>query len=49
MLTVSNALLMSSATMIVREGGWRSLNPLAIVSLMWCRAVAVECFCLKPC
>ena len=33
-LTVSKALLMSSAIAIVRSGGWRLLNPVAMVLLM---------------
>jgi len=42
-LTVSKALLMSSATAIVRDGGVIWLKPFAIVLLMLCSAVTVEC------
>ena len=48
MLTVSNVLLMSSATVIVRSGGLFWLKPVAIV-FMLCRAVLVEWLLLKPC
>ena len=46
MLTVSNALLMSSATAIVRSGGLFWLKPVAIVL---CSAVLVEWLLLKSC
>ena len=36
MFTVSNALLMSNATAMVRVGGMGWLNPVATVLLMWC-------------
>ena len=36
MLTVSNALLMSSATVIVRSGGLFGLKPVAMVLFMLC-------------
>ena len=49
MLTVSNALLMSSATVIVRSGGLFWLNPVAMVLFMLCSAVLVEWLLLKPC
>ena len=49
MLTVSNALLMSSATVIVPSGGLFWLNPVAMVLFMLCSAVLVEWFLLKPC
>ena len=49
MLTVSKALLMSSATVIVRAGGLFWLKPVAIVLFMVCSAVLVEWFLLKPC
>ena len=49
MFTVSNALLMSSATAMVRAGGILWLKPDAIVLLMLWRAVVVECLALKPC
>ena len=39
MLTVSNALLMSSATVIVRSGGLFWLKPVAMVLFMLCSAV----------
>ena len=48
MLTVSNALLMSSATVIVRFGGLFWLKPVAMV-FMLCSAVLVEWLLLKPC
>ena len=47
--TVSNALLMSRAVTTVRCGGLFALNPVVIVLLMWCSAVVVDLFCLKPC
>ena len=49
MLTVSIALLMSSATVIVRSGGLLGLKPVAIVLFMLCSAVLVEWLLLKPC
>ena len=49
MLTVSNALLMSSANVIVRPGGLFWLKPVAMVWFMLCSAVFVECLLLKPC
>ena len=49
MLTVSNALLMSSATVIVRSGGLFWLKPVAIVLFMLCSAVLLEWLLLKPC
>ena len=49
MLTVSNALLMSSATVIVRSGDLFWLNPVAMVLLMVCSDVLVEWLLLKPC
>ena len=49
MLTVSNALLMSSATVIVRSGGLFWLKPVAMVLFMLCIAVPVEWLLLKPC
>ena len=49
MLTVSNALLMSSATVIVRSDGLFWLKPVAMVLCMLCRAVLVEWLLLKPC
>ena len=42
MFTVSEALLMSMATVIVRAGGVIRGNPLAIVLLMLCGATIVE-------
>ena len=41
MLTVSNALLMYSATMIARSGGLFWLKPVAMVVLL-CSAVLIE-------
>ena len=49
MFTVSNALLMSSATAMVRVGGMGWLKPVAIVLLMLCSAVFVECLVVNPC
>ena len=49
MLTVSNALLMSSANVIVRSGGLFWLKPVAMVLFILCRVVLVEWFLLKPC
>ena len=48
MLTVSIALLMSSATVIVRSGGLFGLEPVAMVLFMLCSAVLVEWLHLKP-
>ena len=49
MLTVSNVLLMSSATVIVRSCGLFWLKPVAMVLFMLCSAVIVEWLLLKPC
>ena len=49
MFTVSNALLMSNATAIVRVGGMGWLKHVATVLLMLCSAVFVECLVLNPC
>ena len=49
MLTVSNTLLMSSATVIVRSGGLFWLKPVAMVLFMLYSAVLVEWLLLKPC
>ena len=49
MLTVSNVLLMSSATVIVRSGSLLRLKPVAIVPFMLCSTVPVEWLPLKPC
>ena len=49
MLTVSNALLMSSATVLVRSGGLFWLKPVAMMLFMLCSAVLVEWLLLKPC
>ena len=48
MFTVSNALLMSNATAMVRVGGMGWLKPVATVLLMLCSAVFVECFGFEP-
>ena len=48
MFTVSNALLMSNATTIVRVGGMGWFKPVATVLLM-CSAAFVECLGLNPC
>ena len=42
--TVSNTLLMSSATVIVRSGGLFWLKPVAMVLIMLCSAVLVVAF-----
>ena len=42
MFTVSNALLMSSATVIVRSGVFFGLKPVAMVLFILCSAVPVE-------
>ena len=49
MFTVSNALLMSNATAMVRVGGMCWLKPVATVLLMLSSAVFVECLVLNPC
>ena len=49
MFIVSKALLISSATMIVRAGGAIWLNPIATVLFSVCSAVTVECCVLYPC
>ena len=49
MLTVSNVLLMSSATVMVRSGSFILLKPVAMVLFMLCSAVLVEWLLLKPC
>ena len=41
---VSNALLISSATVIVRAGGAICLNPSATVLFSVCSVITVECF-----
>ena len=48
MFTVSNALLMSNATAIVRVGGMGWLKPVATVLLMLRSGVLVECLVLNP-
>ena len=47
MFTVSNALLMSTAMVLVGGMGW--LKPVATMLLMLCSAVFVECLVLNPC
>ena len=49
MFIVSKALLISSATMIVRAGRAIWLNPFATVLFTVCSAVTVECCVLYPC
>ena len=49
MFTVSNAFLMSSATIIVRSGGLFRLKPVAMVLFILCSSVLVELLLLKPC
>ena len=48
-LTVSNALLMFSATVGVRSGGLFWLKHVAMVLFMLCSAVLVEWLLLRPC
>ena len=48
MLIVSKALLISSATVIVRAGGAIWLNRFATVLFSVCSTVAVECCVLYP-
>ena len=48
MFIVSKALLISSATVIVREGGDIWLNPFATVLFSVCSTVTVECCVLYP-
>ena len=49
MFIVSKALLLSSATFIVRAGETIWLNPLATVSFNMFNVVTVECCVLNPC
>ena len=49
MFIVSKALLISSATVIVRSGGAIWLNPFATVLFSVCSAVTIECCVLYPC
>ena len=49
MFIVSKALLISSATVIVRTWGAIKLNPIATVLFTMCSAVTVECCVLYPC
>ena len=49
MLIVSNVLLMSSATVLVRSGGLFWVKPVAMVLFMLCSAVLVEWLLLRPC
>ena len=49
MFTVSNALLMSSATAIVRSDGFFWLKPVAMVLFMLCSTLLVKWLHLKPC
>ena len=49
MFTVSKALLILSATVIVRTGGAIWLNSVAMVLFNVCSAVTVECCILYPC
>ena len=46
---VSNALLMSSSTVIMRSGGLFWLKPVAMVLVMLCSVVLVEWLLLKAC
>ena len=49
MFIVSNSLLISSTTVIVRAGGAILLNPFATGLSTVCSAVTVECRILYPC
>ena len=49
MLTVSNAFLMSSTTVIVRSGGLFWLKPVAMVLFVLCSGVLVEWLLMKQC
>ena len=49
MFIVSKALLISSATVIVRTGGAIWLSPFATVLFTVCRAITVDCCVLYPC
>ena len=49
MFIVSKALLISSATLIVRAGGAIWLNPFATGLISVCSAVTVGCCVLHPC
>ena len=49
MFIVSKALLISSATVIVRAWGTNWLNPFAMLLFTECSAVTVECCILYPC
>ena len=49
MFIVWKALLISSATVIVRTGGAISLNPFATVLFTVCSTVTVACCVLYPC
>ena len=48
MLNVSNALLMSSTTAIVRSGGLFWVTPVSMALFMLCSAVLAEWLLLKP-
>ena len=48
-VVLSKALLISSATVIVRAGGAIWLNPFATVLFSVCSSVTVECCVLYPC
>ena len=49
MFIVSKALLISSATVILRAGGTIWLNPFAMMLFIVCSAITVECCALYPC
>ena len=49
MFIVSKALLISSATVIIRAGGAIGLYPFATVLIGVCSAVTVECCVLYQC
>ena len=49
MFIVSKALLISSATVIVRPGGAIRLNPFDTMLFSVCSVITVECCALYPC
>ena len=49
MFIVSKALLISSATVIVRAGGAIWFNPFTTVLFSVCNTIIVECCVLYPC
>ena len=49
MFTVSNTLLISNTTVIIRSGGLFCLKSVVMVLFMLCSVVFVEWLLLKPC